>query len=97
MSKHRHRRNIPHLVEDVAREQMRHLGAYFRTSKRGVPHILIDIAGVLYSCCYFASTQTWKVFWPSMVFTESQTKVNFDKQEDMVAWLECEKARREER
>ena len=91
----RRRRNIPHFVENVARGQVAHLGAYFRIAHKGTPHTLIDIAGVLYSCCYFAHTKTWKVFWPSMMFAESQTKVEFNRRENMVAWLECEKARRE--
>ena len=84
---------IPHLVENVARSEMEHLGAQYRLARSGVPHILVKISGVFYSCCFFGKTRTWRVFWPSMVHQDSQSKVMFDCKEDMVTWLESEKAR----
>jgi len=91
----RHGGSIPVRVARIATVQMAHLGATHRISKRGVPHILVDIAGVLYSCCYFGRTDTWRVFWPSMVFAEKQHKVTFNRSPNMITWLECEKARKE--
>lgn len=38
--------------------------ARFRRSKRNVPHVVVCFNNTTLSVCFFASTQTYKVFWP---------------------------------
>lgn len=52
-------------IEERMRRAAKMLGGTFVTSARGTPHILVEIdQGVEASVCFFASSQTWRVFYP---------------------------------
>lgn len=37
---------------------------HFRWSRRGVPHIILQLGSKTYSICYFKSVKLYKVFYP---------------------------------
>lgn len=40
------------------------LRCYLRTSRRGVPHLVVEGWPFSLSICYFLRRRLWKVFWP---------------------------------
>lgn len=56
----------------LARMQQGIPGAYQRVSQRNVPHLVLRRALRSFSICYFANSDTWKVFWPWPTFGREQ-------------------------
>jgi len=56
---------MTYTIDERVRTSARLLGGEFCVSKRGTPHVLVEIdEGVEASVCYFASSKTWRVYYP---------------------------------
>lgn len=57
----------------------------FRWSFNGVPHLLLESGGMVYSLCFFKKNRLWRVFYPYM--TESKTKVDFSTYQEAISFI----------
>jgi len=74
-------------LDDKSYALAKRLGARYRNSRRGVPHILYATHGVVYSICYFRNHDTWRVFFPYP--SAEQTRVDFCSEDEVVSFLEA--------
>ncbi len=63
------------------------IGGFVRLSKKGVPHIVVERGGRTYSVCYFASTNTFRVFWPYPSYGAVQSKKTVANEEAVIKLL----------
>lgn len=63
-------------------------GSWLRVSDRGVPHLAVRRALRTFSVCYFASSDTWRVFWPWPTYGRRQFKRTFHADGAVVKFLE---------
>ncbi len=72
-------------VKDKVEALSDKLGGFYRTSRNGVPHFLIDVDGVRHSVCYFARHNNWALFFPYR--TQTQTRVTLEDEEAVTNFL----------
>lgn len=63
-------------------------GSRLRVSQRGVPHLVVPRGLRSFSVTYFASTDTWKVFWPWPTYGRQQRSRSFHSDGAVVRFLE---------
>ncbi len=56
-----------------------------RTSKRGVPHVLVNVEDTTYSIVWFKKTNIFRIFWPYP--SDEQHKQDFDTPGKVIAFI----------
>ena len=76
------------IMQDVAIAlQSTYPSAYFRTSRKGVPHVVVDTEYQTFSVCWFGKSQIYKVFYPYPSWGQEMTRADFETLEDVKRYL----------
>jgi len=56
---------------------LKNIGGYFRISKKGVPHIVLERPEMTYSICWFKKRKKYRLFYPYPSYDKKQEKRDF--------------------
>lgn len=59
----------------------------YRTSARGVPHVVVSTGYETFSVCYFGKTRTYRVFWPYPSWGRRTNKADFEDLEGVKKYI----------
>jgi len=62
--------------------------AYFRTSRKGVPHVVVDTLYQTFSICWFSKSQIFRVFFPYPSWDQKMTRADFETLEGVKTYLD---------
>jgi len=62
--------------------------AYFRTSRKGVPHVVVDTPHQTFSVCWFSKSRIFRVFFPYPSYGERMTRADFETLEGVETYLD---------
>ncbi len=62
--------------------------AYYRTSRKGVPHVVVDAEYQTFSVCWFSKSQIFRVFFPYPSWDQKMTRADFETLEGVETYLD---------
>ncbi len=62
--------------------------AYFRESRKGVPHVVVDAEYQTFSVCWFSKSQIFRVFFPYPSWDQKMTRADFKTLEGVESYLD---------
>ncbi len=88
MRHHKHTTN-PENVK-IMQDAAKLLGstAYYRTSRKGVPHVVVDAEYQTFSVCWFSKSQIFRVFFPYPSWGQKMTRADFKTLEEVESYLD---------